>query len=67
MPRITVEEFRALVEAELPFAGELGMGIESIGEGSARARLRYRDAHLRPGGTLAGPLLMAWVGHRASS
>jgi uncharacterized protein (TIGR00369 family) len=59
MPRITVEAFNALVEAELPFAHELGLRIESIGRGRAVGRLRYRDSHLRPGGTLAGPVLVA--------
>lgn len=59
MARITVEEFNQLVEAELPFARELGMAIESIGPGRAVGRLSYRDAHLRPGGTIAGPVLVA--------
>lgn len=59
MPRITVEAFNQLVEAELPFARELGMSIEAIEAGRAVGRLSYRESHLRPGGTLAGPALMA--------
>jgi uncharacterized protein (TIGR00369 family) len=33
--------------------------IESVGPGSARVRLTAGDRHLRPGGTVSGPTMMA--------
>ena len=59
MPRISIEEFNALVAAELPFAVELGMSLDRLGPGTAAGRLPYRDNFLRPGGTIAGPMLVA--------
>jgi uncharacterized protein (TIGR00369 family) len=59
MSRITIEEFAKLAASELPFAGRLGLSVDAIGEGTATGRLSYRDGLLRPGGTLAGPALMA--------
>jgi uncharacterized protein (TIGR00369 family) len=35
-----------------------GVITEEIGYGHARMRLPVRDDHLRPGGTVAGPVLM---------
>ena len=58
MPKITAEAVRELCEAQLPWAVDMGMTVEEIGESQCRVRLPYRDAFLRPGGTVAGPLLM---------
>lgn len=59
MPRITIAEFEALIERDLPFARDFGFRIESLERGAARVRLPYKDVMLRPGGTVAGPVLMA--------
>lgn len=59
VPLISIEDFNALVAAELPFAIELGMSIDRLSLGSAMGRLPYRDNFLRPGGTIAGPMLVA--------
>jgi uncharacterized protein (TIGR00369 family) len=61
MSKITVEEFNALVNAELPFAAELGLMAESITDGEARVRLPFRQVMIRPGGTIAGPIMMGLV------
>jgi uncharacterized protein (TIGR00369 family) len=58
MPRITIAEFEMLIERDLPFAHEFGFRVESLERGAARVRLPYRDVMLRPGGTVAGPVLM---------
>ncbi len=58
MPKITLEEVRQLTEAELPWAAEMGLAVEEIGQGTARVRLPYKPLFVRPGGTVAGPLLM---------
>lgn len=58
-PAITVEEVWEICERELPFALQLGMTIESIGKGNVTVRLPYRSDFVRPGGTVAGPLMMS--------
>lgn len=59
MPRITPAEFDRLVRDEVPFAAEMGMQTDHIGDGTAVLRLPYRPNMLRPGGTIAGPVIMA--------
>ncbi len=58
MPKITPEEVHELIEAALPFAVDTGMTVEEIGAGTCRVRLPYKPVFARPGGTVAGPLLM---------
>lgn len=58
MPKISVEEFNDIVRAELPWAHEIGMHADIIGEGSAVLRLPYRESMLRPGGVISGPTIM---------
>ena len=58
MAKITLDEMHQLAERELPWAVEMGLRVEEIGDGHCRARLTYRPDFLRPGGTVAGPLLM---------
>ena len=58
MPKITVEEFNALVHDELPWAAEMGLRAEGIGKGTAEVLLPFRDDMLRPGGTVSGPSWM---------
>lgn len=59
MPRITVAEFDQIMRDEVPFAAEMGMRTDVIGDGAAVLRLPYRPNMLRPGGTIAGPVIMA--------
>ncbi|WP_142849822.1 PaaI family thioesterase [Telmatospirillum sp. J64-1] len=59
MPLITVEDFQKLVSAELPLVDLFGMHTEAIGEGTARMRMHANPDLVRPGGTVAGPALMA--------
>ena len=58
MPRITLDEMHEMAEQELPWAVEMGVKVEEIGAGRCRVRLPYRPQFVRPGGTVAGPLLM---------
>ena len=53
------EEFDALVEAELPIAARLGFRLDAFEHGHVVARAPYAVDFLRPGGTIAGPVLMA--------
>lgn len=59
MSQITVEQLDALSKEQLPIVGQLGLIVESLGNGSARVRCPFRDDFLRPGGTLSGPVMMA--------
>jgi len=59
MPRITADEFNALMAEDLPWAHQGGMRAERIGRGTAVLRQPYTERMLRPGGTVAGPAMMA--------
>lgn len=58
MTKITPQDVKELIESELPWAAEMGLVVEQIGAGTARVRLPYKPLFVRPGGTVAGPLLM---------
>lgn len=58
-PLITIEDFERLIEAEAPFARELGVEVEDIGVGTGRVRLPYQAHFARPGGSINGPMIMA--------
>ena len=59
MPKITTQEFNALMAREMPWAVEVGMTADAIGRGTATVRLPFDDSMLRPGGTVSGPTMMA--------
>ncbi len=59
VPKITTEEFNALMKKEMPWAVEVGMTAEAIGADTATARLPFDESMLRPGGTVSGPTMMA--------
>lgn len=59
MNKITSAEFESIAKYHVPIVGYLGISIEEIGDGTAKARAPYRKDFLRPGGTIAGPVLMA--------
>ena len=58
-PLITVDDFHRLIAEEAPYAAWLGLRAEQIGHGTARLRLPFRPEHLRPGGVINGPAIMA--------
>lgn len=57
--RLTREEFDAIVAAELPIALRMGLRLDGFDYGHAVARAPYQGDFVRPGGTIAGPVLMA--------
>jgi len=59
MPRISIKEFNRIAREESPFGAYLGLELEKLERGRANVRLPYRDDFLRPGGAVAGPVLMA--------
>ena len=59
MAEITVERFNQIIRDELPLADEMGMLADCISYGKAILRLPFRNNMIRPGGTIAGPFMMA--------
>jgi uncharacterized protein (TIGR00369 family) len=58
MSKITPQAFNQLIQAELPWAAENGITLESVDAGEAELRLPFQLRSLRPGGTIAGPHMM---------
>lgn len=56
MVAMTVDELQAFLDAHFPH--HTGR-VESVGHLTARMRLPVGDEHLRPGGTVSGPTMMA--------
>src|SRR5258706_4337891 len=59
IPRITVEEFSAIVRDLVPYVGQLDIRVRSLGFGTISLTMPASDLLLRPGGTIAGPAQMA--------
>ncbi len=58
MAKITVQDFQKLAAQRLPFAEIMGLELQSIDEAGVWMRAVYSDRFLRPGGTIAGPVMM---------
>ena len=59
IPLISVDEFRRISDERLPFARMMGLVAERIEVDHTLVRAVYHDDFLRPGGTIAGPIMMA--------
>jgi uncharacterized protein (TIGR00369 family) len=60
-PIMTRDELTAFLDREFP---QIHMGgqtyfVDEVGPLSARMRMTYHDRHIRPGGTISGPAMMA--------
>lgn len=53
---MTLDELRRFFATEFP---QSTVVIDAVGEGTAQVRQPVGDGHLRPGGTVSGPVLMA--------
>lgn len=56
-PAITKEELDVLIREGVPLVGSFGVLIDSLGAGTIRLRLPYKDDFVRPGGTVTGPAM----------
>ncbi len=56
--KITLAQFAEISEQRLPFAALMGLKLQSVSADCAVMKAEYRDAFLRPGGTIAGPVMM---------
>jgi uncharacterized protein (TIGR00369 family) len=60
-PIMTVGELEAFLDREFPqihYDGRM-YHVEQVGSSFARLRMDYHERHVRPGGTLSGPSIMA--------
>lgn len=57
--RINPEDFAAVMRDLVPYVGQLGIQVDSIGFGTISLIMPPSPQLLRPGGTIAGPALMA--------
>lgn len=59
--RMTLDEIEAFLEQEFPQIADGGRTYEvlSVGHGVSELRLLVHARHLRPGGTVSGPAMMA--------
>jgi uncharacterized protein (TIGR00369 family) len=61
LPVMTRAEVEAFLERDFPqiHHGGRSYQVEAVGPLTARVRLAYHERHLRPGGTISGPAMMA--------
>ncbi|MEA1834803.1 PaaI family thioesterase [Methylobacterium durans] len=60
-PRMGLADVLAFLESEFPqmHYGGRTFHLEAVGPLSARMRMDHHERHLRPGGTISGPSMMA--------
>jgi uncharacterized protein (TIGR00369 family) len=60
-PIMTLDELTAFLDREFPqiHLGGRSYFVDEIGPLTARMRMEYHERHLRPGGTISGPAMMA--------
>lgn len=58
MSQVSIEQLNIMSREQVPMVGQLGLIVESLGDGEARVRCPFRDDFLRPGGTISGPVMM---------
>ncbi|WP_245636910.1 PaaI family thioesterase [Azospirillum thiophilum] len=56
-PAMTKEELADLIREGVPLVGNFGIVVDSLGAGTIRLRLPYKDDFVRPGGTVTGPAM----------
>lgn len=56
-PAMSKEDLDALIRDGVPLVGNFGVRIDSLGAGTIRLRLPYKDDFVRPGGTVTGPAM----------
>lgn len=55
---LSATDFRGIIDARLPFAGLMGITVDYFKTDHVRLRANYHERFLRPGGTIAGPVMM---------
>jgi uncharacterized protein (TIGR00369 family) len=57
--RLDIQHIEALIDARFPqiHSGGRALVVEELGQRNARVRLKARENHIRPGGTISGPTM----------
>jgi len=58
MSRITPEAFQRLIRDGVPIAAMFDFQVELLDHGRVRMRAPFKSDHIRPGGTVSGPIMM---------
>lgn len=56
---MTAVDFQGLIDKHLPICRWLGFKVEAFRDGRATIRMPFNMTFVRPGGTIAGPAMMA--------
>ena len=57
--KVSAAELAEMARENVPMVGMLAMQVESVEPGAVTLRVPYRDAFVRPGGTVSGAVMMA--------
>jgi uncharacterized protein (TIGR00369 family) len=55
---MSADEFRDVLDERLPFGEMMGLSVDYFESDHVRLRAVYSERFLRPGGTIAGPVMM---------
>lgn len=55
---LNAQEIEDRIKEWVPMAADIGLKVEKVRQGYARIRIPFQDKHLRPGGTISGPVMM---------
>ena len=55
---MNAEQFATILDERLPFAQLMGLAVDSFAQDHVLMRAVYSERFLRPGGTVAGPIMM---------
>ncbi|MFT5893751.1 MAG: hypothetical protein ACI8VW_000617 [bacterium] len=55
---MSADEFREILDERLPFGEMMGLSVDYFQSDHVRLRAVYNERFLRPGGTIAGPVMM---------
>ena len=55
---LSAKEIEDSIKEWVPMAIDIGLKVEKVSHGFARIRIPFQNKHLRPGGTISGPVMM---------
>ncbi len=56
--QISRTQFEEIARQRVPFIGQLGVHVDDLSYGAVTLRMPFQNDFLRPGGTIAGPVMM---------
>lgn len=55
---LNAQEIEQSLKQWVPMAQDIDLKVEEVRHGFARIRIPFQEKHLRPGGTISGPVMM---------